>query len=73
MDMRMAEMNGFKLATIFKTIVSTGVYPYLRRPRFPTVSPGSAVFRQAAMIFISQPFAIAALETRLANLVSVDR
>jgi CheY-like chemotaxis protein len=52
MDMRMPDMNGFELAMILKKhrVVSTGAYPYLRRPRFPTMSPGSGVLRLAAMI-----------------------
>jgi len=35
MDMRMPDMNGFELATILKSTVSTGAYPFLGRPRIP--------------------------------------
>ena len=35
MDMRLPDISGFALAAILKSILSTGIYPFLRRPGLP--------------------------------------
>lgn len=73
MDMRMPDMSGFELATILKKHRVYKSIPILAATAFP-----DPIIRQRCLAagcddFISKPFAIAALQTSLTNLVSGER
>jgi CheY-like chemotaxis protein len=73
MDMRMPDMNGFELAAILK---KHGVYrniPILAATGYPDYVARQQCLLAGCDDFISKPFAIAALETCLTNLVSGER
>jgi CheY-like chemotaxis protein len=70
MDMRMPDMNGFELATILKKHRA-----YRNIPILGTTALSDPIARQQCLAagcddFISKPFAMAALQTSLTNLVS---
>ena len=73
MDMRMPDMNGFDLATILKKH-----HMYRSIPILGTTAFSDPIARQQCLAagcddFISKPFAIAALQARLTNLMSGER
>jgi CheY-like chemotaxis protein len=73
MDMRLPDINGFELAAILK---KHPVYRHI--PILAATGYFGRVARQGCLAagcddFISKPFAMAALETRLNDLVSAER
>lgn len=73
MDMRMPDMNGFELATILKNHRVYRSIPILAATAFPDDIARQRCLSAGCDDFISKPFAIAALQTSLTNLVSVER
>ena len=70
MDLRMPDMNGFELATILKKHPVYRSIPILVVTAFPDPIARQQCLAAGCDDFISKPFAIAALETSLASLVS---
>jgi CheY-like chemotaxis protein len=72
MDMRMPVMNGFELATILKNHRVYRNIPILAATAFPDPIARQQCLAAGCDDFISKPFAFAALEMQLTNLVSAD-
>ena len=70
MDMGMPDMNGYKLATILKNHRDYRSIPILAATAFPDPMARQRCLAAGCDDFISKPFAIAALETRLTDLIS---
>ena len=70
MDMRMPDMNGFELATILKNHRVYKIIPILAATAFPDRIARRWCLAAGCDDFISKPFAIAAVETSLINLLS---
>jgi CheY-like chemotaxis protein len=73
LDMRMPDMNGFELATILKKHPVYRSIPILAATAFPDHIARQRCLAAGCDDFISKPFAIAALQTSLTNLVSGER
>jgi len=73
MDIRMPDMNGFELATILKNHRIYRSIPILAATAFPDHAARQRCLAAGCDDFISKPFAIAALQTSLTNLVSGER
>ena len=72
MDVRMPDMNGFELATIFKNHRVYRNIPILAAIGYHCRAGRQRCLAAGCDDFISNPSAIAALETRLTNLVSAE-
>jgi CheY-like chemotaxis protein len=72
MDMRLPDMNGFEFATILKKHRVHRSIPLLATTAFLDDIAGQRCLAAGCDDFISKPFSIAALETRLANPVSAE-
>ena len=70
MDMRMPEMNGFELATILKNHRVYRNIPILAATAFPDSIARQRCLDAGCDDFISKPFAMAALQTSLTNLMT---
>jgi CheY-like chemotaxis protein len=73
MDMRMPDMNGFELATILKSHRVYRNIPILAATAFPDHIARQRCLEAGCDDFISKPFAIAALQRSLINLVSGEK
>jgi len=73
MDMRLPDMSGFALATILKNHRLYRSIPILAATAFPDDIARQQCLAAGCDDFISKPFAIAALQTSLTNLVSGER
>jgi len=72
-DMRLPDITGFKLAAILKNHRVYRSIPLLATTAFLDDIARQRCLALGSDDFISKPFAIAALETRLTNLLSVER
>lgn len=72
MDMRLPDITGFKLAAILKKHRVYRSIPILAATAFLDRIARQRCLAAGCDDFISKPFAIAALETRLTNLVSAE-
>ena len=72
-DMRMAAMDGVDLATTLKTHPVYKNIPILAASGYSGGLTPERCFALGCDDFISTPFALPALETRLTNLMSVER
>jgi CheY-like chemotaxis protein len=70
MDMRMPDMSGFELATILKKHRVYKSIPILAATAFPDHIARQRCLAAGCDDFISKPFAIAALQTSLTNLMA---
>ena len=70
LDMRMAGMDGFEVAGILKKHPVYGKIPILAASAYPSCVARARSLTAGCDDFISKPFAISALQTRLTRLVS---
>jgi CheY-like chemotaxis protein len=73
MDMSMPDMSGFELATILKKHCVYKSIPILAATAFPDHIARHRCLAAGCDDFISKPFAIAALQSSLTNLMSGER
>jgi CheY-like chemotaxis protein len=73
MDIRMPDMNGFELAAILKKHRVYRSIPILAATAFPDHIARQQCLAAGCDDFISKPFAIAALQSSLTNLMSGER
>ena len=73
MDMRLPDMSGFALATILKNHRAYRSIPIIAATAYSGCAARQRCFAAGCDDFISKPFAIAALQTSLTNLVSGER
>ena len=72
MDMRLPDMSGFELAAILKKHPVYRNIPILAATGSPDDIARQRCLSAGCDDFISKPFAISVLETRLTNLVSAE-